>query len=251
MFILFSLIVMRTSGAIALNPLLGRSNVPIRVRTAFIFALSLLLYVGVGGSLGHEPVGMLEYGMMLVKELLFGFALGFTMELTFFVVRFASSVMDYSMGLSMAQIYDPQYNTQMTISSGLFYAFLALLFLAVNGHVRLIAMFFSSAYLIPFGEVTLRPELTEAMMGFFSTAITMGMQLAFPLVAMELIAEAAVGILMRIIPQINVFVVNFQVKIVVGLMILVMMFSPMADRLYTVIGTLFTDMQQVVRLMMP
>ena len=88
-------------------------------------------------------------------------------------------------------------------------------------------------------------------MGFFSTAITMGMQLAFPLVAMELIAEAAVGILMRIIPQINVFVVNFQVKIVVGLMILVMMFSPMADRLYTVIGTLFTDMQQVVRLMMP
>ena len=145
MFILFSLIVMRMSGAIALNPLLGRSNVPIRVRTAFIFALSLLLYVGVGGSLGHEPVGMLEYGMMLVKELLFGFALGFTMELTFLVVRFASSVMDYSMGLSMAQIYDPQYNTQMTISSGLFYAFLALLFLAVNGHVRLIAMFFSSA----------------------------------------------------------------------------------------------------------
>lgn len=48
MFILFSLIVMRMSGAIALNPLLGRSNVPIRVRTAFIFTLSLLLYVGVG-----------------------------------------------------------------------------------------------------------------------------------------------------------------------------------------------------------
>ncbi len=53
----------------------------------------------------------------------------------------------------------------------------------------------------------------------------MGLQFAFPLVAMELIAEAAVGILMRIIPNINVFVVNFQVKIIVGLLILVLMFS--------------------------
>ena len=251
MFILFSLIVMRMSGAIAFNPFLGRSNVPPRVKAAFIFSLSLLFYIGVGGTLGHEPSGMLEYGVMLLKELLFGFAVGFTMELTFLVVRFASAVMDYSMGLSMAQIYDPQYNTQMTINSGLFYAFLALLFLSVNGHVRLIALFLSSAYLIPFGEVTLRPELAEAMMGFYSTGITMGLQFAFPLVAMELIAEAAVGILMRIIPNINVFVVNFQVKIIVGLLILVLMFSPMADRLYTVIGTLFTDMQQVVRLMMP
>lgn len=251
MFILFSLIVMRMSGAIAFNPLLGRSNVPPRVKAVFIFSLSLLLYIGVGGTLGREPSGMLEYGVMLIMELLFGFSIGFTMELAFLVVRFASSVMDYSMGLSMAQIYDPQYNTQMTISSGLFYAFLALLFLSVNGHVRLITLFFSSAYLIPFGEVTLRPELPEAIMSFFSAGITMGLQFAFPIIAMEMIAEAAVGILMRIIPNINVFVVNFQVKILVGLMILALMFSPMADRLYAVIGTLFMNMQQVVRLMMP
>ena len=113
MFILFSLIVMRMSGAIALNPVFGRTNVPARVKAAFILVLSLMLYIGSGGILVHEPAVMAEYGVMLLKELLFGFTLGFGMELAFLVVRFASSIMDYSMGLTMAQVYDPQYNAHV------------------------------------------------------------------------------------------------------------------------------------------
>ena len=97
MFILFSLIVMRMSGAIALNPVFGRTNVPARVKAAFILVLSLMLYIGSGGILVHEPAVMAEYGVMLLKELLFGFTLGFGMELAFLVVRFASSIMRSTM----------------------------------------------------------------------------------------------------------------------------------------------------------
>ena len=78
-----------------------------------------MLYAGMGQGLGREPSSLIEYGVMLASELLFGFVLGFGIELCVLVVRFASSVMDYMMGLNMAQIYDPQYNSQMTITSGL------------------------------------------------------------------------------------------------------------------------------------
>ena len=213
MFILFALIVMRMSGAIAFNPIFVRTNYPRVAKGALIFLLSLMLYLGVDGTLVHQPANMIEYGVMLVKELMVGFVLGFSMELTFAIVRFASSIMDHTMGLSMAQVYDPQYNTQMTITSGIYYAFIALIFLATDGHVRLIALFFSSARLVPFGEVVLRPELSELMLEIFKTSILTGFQFAFPLVAMELVTEAAVGILMRMIPQINVFAVNFQKRI--------------------------------------
>ncbi len=245
MLILFALVVMRMSGAVVFNPVLGRTNLPRTAKGAMVLMLSLLLYLGVEGNLQHQPANLIEFGVMLLKELMVGFVIGYSMELGFMVIRFASSIIDQTMGLSMAQTYDPQYNTQMTITSNLYYAFLFLLFLAGDGHVRLLALFFSSARLIPFGQVTIDTGLARMMLETFTANITMGLQLAFPIIAMELVTEAAVGILMRMIPQINVFAVNFQLKIIVGLMMLLFMFSPMSERLYVLIDNMFMYMQQL------
>ena len=234
MLILFTLILARMSGAVQFNPVLGRTNLPGSAKAALAFTFSVLLYAG---SDGQAPVlsGLLEFGLLILSEFLLGFAIGFMMELAFAAVRFASSVMDFVMGLSMAQIYDPQYNMQTTLTSGLFYAFLAMLFFATDGHIRLISIFFMSSRIVPFGQVAIQPELAQLMIESFSWSILTGLQLAFPLVAMELVTEAAVGILMKIIPQINVFAVNFQIKIIVGLLMLIFLFSPMADELYAIL----------------
>lgn len=249
MLILFSLIAMRMTGAVAFNPVFGRKNVPGNVRAHFILMFSVMLYAGTGGTLAHEPVSMIEYGVMLIKELLLGFTIGFGMELFFLIVRFASSVMDYTMGLSMAQIYDPQSGTQMTLTSGLYYGFMTLLFFATNGHLRLVGIFFGSAQQIPFGMVTLRPELSMEILHIFEESILMGLQFAFPLLAVELVCEAAVGILMRIIPQINVFAVNFQLKIVVGMFMLLLLFSPMSDRLFEILNEMYSSLQHLLTMM--
>ena len=146
MFILFALVFMRMTGAVVLNPILGRSNIPNAAKGAMIFALSFLMYAQSDGVLAHEPVFLLEFGLMLIKEMLIGFAIGFSMELFFMIIRFASSIMDHTMGLSMAQSYDPTTNTQMTVSSGLFYAFLFLLFL---NFLKNILIFSQPLVLIP------------------------------------------------------------------------------------------------------
>lgn len=249
MFILFALVFMRMTGAIVLNPILGRSNIPNAAKGAMILVLSFLMYGNTGGVLAHEPTLLIEFGLMLVKELMIGFAIGFSMELSFAIVRFAAAVLDYTMGLSMAQVYDPQYNTQMTITSGMYYTFLVLLFLAGDGHVRLMALIYNSARLVPFGEVVIRPELSGLMLEIFKTSITTGLQIAFPIIAMELVTEAAVGILMRVIPQINVFAVNFQLKIIVGLMLLVYLFNPMSTKLYAIIDQIYIYIQEVLMVM--
>ncbi|MCI8418024.1 MAG: flagellar biosynthetic protein FliR [Lachnospiraceae bacterium] len=246
MIILFALVFMRMTGAIMLNPVLGRSNIPGAVKGATIFVLSFLLYGTTDGVLVQEPTVMLEFGFMLFKELMVGFAIGFSMELCFVVVRFAAAVVDYTMGLSMAQVYDPQYNTQMTITSGMYYTFLVLLFLTGNGHVHLLGLIYHSAQLVPFGQVHVQPQLGELMLEIFKRSIVMGMQFAFPIIAMELVTEAAVGILMRVIPQINVFSVNFQLKIIVGLLMLVFLFNPMAGKLYTVIDNMFIYIEEAL-----
>lgn len=249
MFILFTFIFMRMTGAVMFNPVLGRTNIPRTYKGALIFVLTIMLYVGVDGVLEYEPSTMLEYGILLMQELLIGFVLGFSMELFFMIIRFATSVMDHTMGLSMAQSYDPTTSTQMTVTTGLFYAFLFLLFLAGDGHVRFLGLIFASARLIPFGHVKFGPEVSRMMLEIFKTNITAGLQFAFPIIAMEMVTEAAVGILMRMIPQINVFAVNFQLKIMVGLMMLVYMFSPMSDKLYVILDNMFLYMQRLLALM--
>ncbi len=249
MFILFALVFMRMSGAVVFNPILGRSNIPRAYKGALIFMLTLMMYLGVGGVLQNQPSTMIEYGVMLVKELLVGFVLGFSMELFCMIVRFAASIMDHTMGLTMAQVHDPTSSAQMTVSAGLYYAFLFLLFLALDGHVRFIGLLFTSARLVPFGEVQFNLELSQMMLEIFKANIVMGLQLAFPIIAMEMVTEAAVGILMRMIPQINVFAVNFQIKIMIGMMMLLLMFNPMADKLYVILNDMFLYMERLIVLM--
>ncbi len=247
MLVLFALVVMRMSGAILFNPVFGRSNLPSSAKAALIFMLSLLLYLGKDPSSVKQPSSMLEYGVMLLTELLVGFILGFVMELAFLTVRFATTVIDHAMGLSMAQVYDPQTQTQVSVTSNLYYGFLVLLFFATDGHLWVIRLFFETARIIPFGEVHLTQQLCWEMVLLFQQSIIMGLQFAFPLLAMEMVTEAAVGILMRMIPQINVFVVNFQVKIIIGILMLLYLFSPMSEQLYTILEHMYQSMESMVQ----
>ena len=249
MLTLFALVVMRMSGAIALNPMFARTNFPARARACLIVALSLLLYQMTEQSMVRTPRSMTEFVVMLFGELLLGVTLAFAMELAFMVVRYAAAVMDYCMGLSMAQIYDPQFGTQATVNSGLYYAFMALVFFATDGHLRLISIFYESARVVPFGGVRLDPAVMTVMTDAFVQAVVMGLQFALPLIAMELLAEAAMGILMRVVPQINVFTVNFQVKIVFGLCIMLLLFTPMADRMNTIFDRMYETMRQLLPLL--
>ena len=147
------------------------------------------------------------------------------------------------MSRGLGDVYKRQ--TQSTVSSGLYYTFMALIFFATNGHLRLFSIFYTSAELIPFGTVSLRPEIMEVAAAAFCQSIVMGMQFAFPVIAMELLSEAAMGILMRVVPQINVFAVNFQVKILVGMFMFLLIFSPMADRLGVILEEMYGIMEQL------
>lgn len=250
MLTLFSLIVMRMSGAIAFNPLFSRTGIPPRFRAAFILMLSLMLYSYTGGSMQQAPESLIELSVMLVKELYIGFCLGFGMELIFLILRFGTSVMDFSMGLNMAQVFDPSTSTQSTVSTGLFYSFLLLILLVSDGHLDFLELVFRTADSIPFGQVSLHVErIPGYMLEIFTASVRSGLQLAFPIMGIELMTEVSLGILMRVIPQINIFVVNFQTKLIVGLGMLFFLLNPMTDRMHRIVESLHIMLRELVVLL--
>ena len=250
MLILFSYIVMRMSGAVAFNPIFGRVNYPNKAKAEFILVLSLLCYNYTGGKLTVEPTSFIEYGFLLLKELFVGFCLGFSMDLAFLSLRFATSVIDFSMGLSMSQVFDPQSRSQATVSTGLFYGFLLLLFLSVDGHLRFLEILFRTIDTNPFGQVSIRLlMMPKLMLSLFVASMKMGLELAFPIMGIELMTEVALGILMRVIPQINIFQVNFQLKIAVGLSMIYFLMIPISDKMKDIIGNAFEYLGKVMQLL--
>ena len=247
--VLLAFIIMRMTGAVAFNPVFGHNNIPPAIRGALVIVFTIMMYMWTGGTLGEMPRSITEFAVMALKELFFGFVLGFGFQLAVMVIRYGTAIIDFTMGLSMAQVYDPTSNNQSTVSSQLYFAFMMLVFMVKDGHLRFMQIIFGSADTIPFGQVTLNLQLPQYIISFFCQCIIMGVQFAMPIIIIEMLIEVSVGLLMRVVPQINIFAVNFQIKIIVGLLMLLILFAPMSDMMDKAWSSMFDEIYQWVGLM--
>lgn len=239
---LFTLILMRMSGFILLNPILGRKNIPAIVKAGMIFVLALTIY-SFSKDAAFDVESTVEYSFLLLKEFGAGYVLGFATELFFLILSFGGYVIDFQMGLSMATVYDPQSNAQIPVSGGLFQAWLMLLFFAVDGHLALMQILVKSAEIVPYGGIIITQNLSQRMLEIFLQCIEMGVRLAMPILAAEFLMEVGVGILNKATPQISIFVINIQIKLIVGLLLLVVLFSPMGEFMNKIISEMIKTLE--------
>lgn len=242
---LFSLILMRMSGFVLLNPILGRRNIPAIVKAGLILTLTVAVYWYSDKEV-LEITSNIEYAFLLLKEFAAGYVVGYVIELFFFVISYAGFIIDFQMGLSMATVYDPQSNAQLPISGSIFQAYFVLLFFAVDGHLALMKILITSADIVPYGGILITQELGWHMVELFTECIVLAVKFSLPILAAEFLVEIAAGILNKIVPQINIFVINIQLKVIVGLVLLVVLFSPMSEYLTGVISTMLKTIQGIL-----
>ena len=216
-----------------------------QVKAGFIFVLTLTVYSFSAGD-AFDIANPLEYGFLLLKEFAAGYVIGYVTELFFFVITFAGYVMDFQMGLSMSTVYDPQSNTQVPITGSLLQAFYVLLFFAVDGHLALMKILLQSAEIVPYGGIVITQNLALRVIDLFSECVIMGIKFAFPILAAEFLIEIGVGILNKIVPQINIFVINIQLKVIVGLGLLVFLISPIGEYLSNLVTVMIKTIQEII-----
>lgn len=247
-FVFFSFVLMRMSGFIMLNPIFGRNNVPALIRGGFTIVLAVIVFLATPAQ--EIPLsGMLEYGLLLLQEFAVGYALGFVISLFLFVIILAGELIDMQLGISMSKVYDAQSNTSIALSATYYNAIFMLLFFAVDGHLALLHTMLNSGSVIPYGQVTLGRELAMAVLDTVTVCSNLGVKMAFPFIAIEVLCTMGMGILMRAIPQINVFVVNIQLKIFMGLMVIIVLFSPMSDFLNDLIVQMIDSVRNIMTFM--
>lgn len=249
-FTLLFMIFMRMSGCILFNPVLGRKNIPGIVRAALSMVLTLFAYRLVPAQ-GLHIDSLLVFVLCALKELAVGFILGYVIQLFLSVFIMSGEMMDMQIGISMSHVYDPQSNISMPLSASLINAMFILIFFASNGHLTLIRLFTKLCEVVPYGDgfVNVNTDVWQSLVAMFSLILIYSVKLSMPVVAVQLISEIGVGIIMRAVPQIDVFVVQIQLKVLIGFLSILILVPSFASFLEKLIDLMFDNLTHILTML--
>lgn len=219
----FLLILTRISCFVFAAPFFSMRNTPARVRVAISIFTSMLLYQALTPTEYIEYSSVLEYAIIIMKEAIVGLLVGFGASICTSIVNFAGSVADMETGLSMVTLMDPTSREQSSIT-GVFYQYVLMLMLVATGMYRyLFAALADTFDLIPVnGAVFHSDRLVDAMIQFLGDYIIIGFRIVLPVFCTILLLNAVLGVLAKVAPQMNMFAVGIQMKIVVGLSVMLL-----------------------------
>ena len=243
------LVLTRLTGALLFNPFLGRRSVPAIAKVG----LALLLTVVIFPTLKLTAVAFptpLSFMLSLIREILIGYALGLTVNLFIAWALMAGEIMDMEMGSSVSKIYDPQSGISMPITGTALNVMLTLIFFSTNGHLTLIKIVAASLAMFPPGPQMVTFEVGHYLTMMLGDMIMLALKLAMPVLAIELLSEAGLGVLMRIVPQINVFVVGIQIKLIIGLAVVILALPAITRLIDFSLVQMFEAMQKGVQIML-
>ena len=143
--------------------------------------------------------------------------------------QLAGHAIDTQMGMTMNQVYDASAQANLSVSSVLLNTLMTLLFFAAGGHHTLLRMMLTSHEIVPFGAVTLGLDAANAMLELFVECTLLAVKLCMPILAAELLGQLGMGVLMKVIPQINVFSINIELKVIIGLGLLLLLMAPFSE----------------------
>lgn len=210
---------LRIAALMVSEPLLGHRAIPIRLRLGFALLLAMLVAPGLPPP---PAVGLASAAglMVAVQQILIGLAMGFSMRLLLAAVEMAGSVVGLTMGLGFATFYDPQNSAQVPVLAQFTGLLAILVFFAMDGHLMVIAALVESFHVLPVAPQLLAAAGFQAVAAAGGRIFTLGVLLALPVLAALLIVNAALGVMSRAAPQLNLFAVGFPLTLLAGFAVL-------------------------------
>jgi len=220
----FGLYLVRTSALILASPLLGSGTGFAGYKIALITAVSLVLFMSTGTALVEEA-GAIEYALLCLRELMVGLFLAFVLQAVLLAVRVAGELIGHEMAFNMASVVDPGTGIRTPLITQIYEAAFFLGLLAINGHHWLLQALGSSFERAPIGALSISDGVLPLMQRLFSEMFTAGIVFAAPVMVLLMMVSALIGILARVVPQVNVLEVGFTLRVAVGLGA-IFLFSP-------------------------
>lgn len=221
-YLVFLFVMLRMTGLFVLNPVFARQNIPAMVNAGLAFVISICI-VGARLFPSMPEIGLYEFFYFAVKELAVGMMAGFILRMFLAVFVVGGEVIDMQLGIGMAKAFDPQTNASISITSQFLNIMFTVGFFVSNAHLTLIRLTAGTFDIIPLGELRFSGEALYAAPELITLVFLLAIRLCMPVIVIEGIVTFAVGMIMRVIPQINIFVVQIQFKLLLGMLVMVML----------------------------
>lgn len=223
----FLAIAMRVAGFVMIAPFFSIRSVPQRVKLLLSIAVAIIVYC----VIPYQPLsynGVIGYAGVIISEAIAGMILGLFANLAMYILSFAGQIADMEIGFSMVTQFDTSNRMQVTVTSNVLMYAVTLMMIVTNLHLYVLRAVVDSFLLVPVGGVKLSPLLYESYLAFLLDYMILAFRIILPVFAALLIVNAVLAVLAKAAPQLNMFVVGFQLKIFVGLAVLsvMMLFLP-------------------------
>lgn len=218
----FLLVLTRITCFVHTAPFFSMNNVPRLAKVGFSLFVAFLSYIVIVPHPVLEYSTVIGYAYLVIREALCGVAIGFCANVSMYVLQFAGSNIDRDIGLAMVSLFDPMTRQQTGFTGSLYqYAFMLILMIT-NLHHYVLKAFLESFTMIPVGHVPLPTEgMVNVMAKYVLDAFILAFKIYLPIYAAMLLLNSVLGILAKVAPQMNMFSVGVQIKIIVGFVALI------------------------------
>lgn len=239
----FLLIVVRISAFVFVAPFFSQKGIPNQVKIGFSVFFAALLYGVIPDKTIPEYSTIWGYAILVLREAMVGLLLGFSAVVCTSVVLFAGRIIDMETGLSMANLVDPTTNTSESMT-GVMFQYIITLMLIISGMYEYIIRAIAEAYeLVPVGKAVFDSEkILSSILVFLSDYMSIGFRICLPVFAVMLLLNAILGIMTKVAPQINMFAVGMQMKVLVGIITLFLM----VGMLPSISNMVFTEVRKMM-----
>ena len=223
----FLLTFARVGAMVMLMPGVGELNVPSRVRLTIALALTAILLPA------HQKayvVDLKTFGPVLIllfQELVIGAVLGLTARLAVSALQITGSVVAQQMGLGFVTAVDPTQNQQGLLVGNFLTLLGVTLVFATDLHHLVIAAMNDSYTIFQPGELPLMGDAAQHVTRVIATAFRIGIQLSAPFLVFGLLFNFGLGVLSRLMPQMQVFFIGLPLSIMLGLLLLLLVIGAM------------------------
>lgn len=244
----FFLAISRVAGFMAYAPLFGGATVPSMVKAGLCFMITFVIYPNISLNALVVKKDLISFSGLVMAEVIFGIALGYICNLFFETVKLAGSFFDKQIGFGIVSVADPEGETEISLTSLFKYYFAFLIFIGINGHHHLLKGLSESFKWQNLGNVGLPGWKASSLLSEFTgTMFKISFQIALPLMGSILLATTVLGILSKATPRIQVFMMSFPLRILIGLLTLVALIPALGAFYRVEIGVISENIIKMTR----
>lgn len=235
--IFFIVIFTRLSGMMTSAPLLSTYPIPMQVKIWFMALVTFIMFPLVIAKTGFPvPTSMPELTVILLKEFIIGYITGFVANVVFIGVEIAADLISMQMGLTAAQAMNPMTGDTSPILSQAYTILASIIFIGLNAYQWIFSAIYKTFQLIPPGYgFVVNGQITHNFILITSQMFIVGLGIALPIFSVLMITDVLLGFVSKMMPKMNIFMVSMPIKIYLGLVLFIMLVSPMSNQIANLI----------------